>query len=136
MARVDLIVCENCGAEVVETQQVRASMTQLVVTQGGSRSHVYDLCPNCAAGVTTTLPENPAEWPRFVAREAVQAWLRVQQAGLLREHGNPWDDPARRAQGVPPMTTLDTIREAMRAGDERARRDVNTPEGGDPEGYH
>lgn len=103
MARLDLIVCDNCQSEVVATPETRAAMTQLVVTQGGSRSHVYELCPNCSSGYTTTLPENPADWPRFVSREAVRHWLRAQQARALPEPepipagGNPWDNPAQRA---------------------------------------
>jgi hypothetical protein len=120
MARVDLIECDNCAAEFSASPEARASMTQLVITQGGSRSHVYDLCPTCSGGLTQKLPDNLVDWPRFVSREAVQQWLRTRQGG------NPWDDPARREeakrQGV--ETAFDTVRGAMEQADAKARREA------------
>lgn len=95
MAEVKLITCDNdCGWEAVETPEARASMVQVVVTQGGSRSHVYDLCPNCASGFATKLPDDLAQWPRYVQREAVREWLRPdaereRKALALVEAGRP-----------------------------------------------
>lgn len=80
--RRTVVICDNCGAEVVTGKRGKDAVRMQI----GYRA--LDLCEACGSGAARDLLGLPLdEWPRYVRREDVRAYL--ERALAEESNGSP-----------------------------------------------